>query len=169
VTRLRRLNLGFGHAFRPLKTLPGKISFFRCRIEARWSVVYVAKRCGFPCSKEFTMKYMLLLYANEAGFQTMTKTQADQTMAAYGAYTEALKKAGVWLGSNRLRPTGSATTVRVADGKTNVLNGPYVETKEQLGGYYMIDVSDLDAALSWAARCPGASHGTVEVRPIWEM
>jgi hypothetical protein len=115
------------------------------------------------------MKYMLLLYANEAGFQTMTKTQADQTMAAYGAYTEALKKAGVWLGSNRLRPTGSATTVRVADGKTNVLNGPYVETKEQLGGYYMIDVSDLDAALSWAARCPGASHGTVEVRPIWEM
>jgi len=115
------------------------------------------------------MKYMLLIYANEQGFQNMTKAQADQAMAAYGAYTEALKKAGVWLGSNRLRPVGSATTVRVADGKTNVLNGPYIETKEQLGGYYMIDVADLDAALSWAARCPGASHGSVEVRPIWEM
>jgi len=115
------------------------------------------------------MKYMLLIYANEQGFQNMTKAQADQAMAAYGAYTEALKKAGVWLGSNRLRPVGSATTVRVADGKTNVLNGPYIETKEQLGGYYMIDVADLDAALSWAARCPGASHGAVEVRPLWEM
>jgi hypothetical protein len=115
------------------------------------------------------MKYLLMLYANESGFENMTKAQADQTMAAYGAYTEALKKAGVWVGSNRLRPTGSATTVRVTDGKTNVLNGPYIETKEQLGGYYMIDVADLDAALSWAARCPGASHGAVEVRPIWEM
>jgi hypothetical protein len=59
--------------------------------------------------------------------------------------------------------------VRVTDGKTQVLNGPYVETKEQLGGYFLIDVPDLDAALSWAARCPGSSHGVVEVRPIWAM
>ncbi len=63
--------------------------------------------------------------------------------------------------------SASATTVRAADGKTKVLDGPYVETKEQLGGYFLIDVPDLDAALSWAARCPGASHGVVEVRPIW--
>ena len=72
-------------------------------------------------------------------------------------------------GSNRLRPAQAATTLRVKSGKTEVLNGPYAETREQLGGYFLIDVPDLDAALSWAARCPGASHGVVEVRPIWPM
>ena len=72
-------------------------------------------------------------------------------------------------GGNRLRPTAEATTVRVKGGKTEVLDGPYADTKEQLGGYYMIDVPDLDAALSWAARCPSASNGTIEVRPIWPM
>ncbi|MGH8189537.1 MAG: YciI family protein, partial [Steroidobacteraceae bacterium] len=62
-----------------------------------------------------------------------------------------------------------ATTIRVVDGKTQVLDGPYVDSKEQVGGYYLIDVPNLDAALQWAARCPGASHGTVEVRPVWQM
>jgi hypothetical protein len=90
-------------------------------------------------------------------------------MAAYTAYTEALKKAGVWKGSNRLQPINAATTVRVADGKSQVLDGPYIESKEQIGGYYLIDVPDLDSAISWAARCPGASHGVVEVRPVWAM
>jgi hypothetical protein len=90
-------------------------------------------------------------------------------IAAYGAYTEAVTKAGILAGSNRLQRTTAASTVRVANGKTQVLDGPYAETKEQLAGYYMIDVPDLDAALSWAARCPGASHGAVEVRPIWAM
>jgi hypothetical protein len=80
-----------------------------------------------------------------------------------------VNKAGILVSSDRLRPAASATTVRVADGKTQVLNGPYAETKEQLGGYYLIDVPDLDAALSWAARCPGASYGSVEVRPVWQM
>jgi hypothetical protein len=88
-------------------------------------------------------------------------------MGAYHAYTEALTKAGVLAGSNRLRPISTATTVRVANGKTQVLNGPYADTKEQLGGYFLIDVPDLDAAISWAARCPASSHGTVEVRPVW--
>ncbi|MBI3706859.1 MAG: YciI family protein [Proteobacteria bacterium] len=115
------------------------------------------------------MKYMLLIYGNEADMLAATKERAGQMMPAYGAYTEAMTKAGVYVGGNRLQPTTSATTVRIADGKTKVLNGPYAETKEQLGGYYMIDVPDLDAAMSWAARCPGASHGTVEVRPIWTM
>jgi hypothetical protein len=90
-------------------------------------------------------------------------------VAPYGAYTEALKNAGVYTGAERLRPVEMAATVRVNDGKTEVLNGPYAETKEQLGGYFMIDVPDLDAAISWAARCPGASHGIVEVRPVWPM
>jgi hypothetical protein len=116
------------------------------------------------------MKYLLLIYGNEAAMQSASKETTGQTMAAYGAYTEAMKKAGVHVGSNRLRPTASASTVRVADGKTKVLDGPYAETKEQLAGYYMIEVPDLDAALSWASRCPGANHGGVmEVRPLWEM
>ncbi len=115
------------------------------------------------------MQYMLLIYANEAGFQTMTEAQGKEAMAAYGAYTESLRKAEVLVSSDRLKPTATATTVRVAAGKTEVLNGPYAESREQLGGYYLIEVPDLDAALSWAARCPGASHGSVEVRPTWAM
>ena len=73
---------------------------------------------------------------------------------------------GVGVGGNRLRPTTEATTVRVKNGKSEVLDGPYADTKEQLAGYYLIDVPDLDAALSWASRCPGASNGTMEVRPV---
>lgn len=115
------------------------------------------------------MKYMLLIYGNEAAMQAASKTDIEQTLAAYGAYTEALQKAGVMVDGNRLQGSTAATTVRVNGSKTNVLDGPYAETKEQLAGYYMIDVPDLDAALSWAARCPGASRGTIEVRPIWAM
>ena len=115
------------------------------------------------------MQYLLLIYGNEAAMQSATKAQTEQMIAAYGAYTEAMKTAGVMVGANRLKPSGSASTVRVADGKTKVLDGPYAETKEQLGGYYLIDVPDLDAALSWAARCPGAGFDTIEVRPIWTM
>jgi hypothetical protein len=115
------------------------------------------------------MQYLLLLHANEAGFAQMTPEQQRQGMAAYMAYTEALVKAGVYKGSNRLRPVSNSTTVRVVDGKAQVLDGPFIDTKEALGGYFLIEVPDLDAALSWAARCPGASHGVLEVRPIWEM
>jgi hypothetical protein len=115
------------------------------------------------------MQYLLLLHANEAGFSNMTPEQQQQGFQAYMAYGEALSKAGALKGSNRLRPVSTATTVRVVDGKTQVLDGPYADSKEQLGGYYLIDAPDLDAALDWAARCPGASHGAIEVRPIWEM
>ena len=115
------------------------------------------------------MKYMLLIYGNEAAMQAASKAESEQMMAAYGAYTDALQKAGVIAGGDRLQRSTSATTVRAANGKTQVLDGPYAETKEQLGGYYLIDVPDLDAALSWAGRCPAASHGAVEVRPIWAM
>jgi hypothetical protein len=117
-----------------------------------------------------TMKYMLLIYVDEAkGAQAAKEQGVTQMTAPYIAYAEALQKAGVIRGGDRLQPASTATTVRVADGKTQVLNGPYAETKEQLGGYFMIDVPDLDTALSWAARCPGAAHGTVEVRPLWAM
>ncbi len=115
------------------------------------------------------MKYMLLIYQNEPAMQAMRESDGRPLMAAYGAYTEALQKAGVIVGGDRLERSALATTVRIANGKTNVLNGPYAETKEQLGGYYLIDVPDLDAALTWAARCPGASHGAIEVRPLGAM
>src|SRR5262245_39040419 len=106
------------------------------------------------------MQYLLLIHADPSGFTRMTPEPQMQGMAAYTAYTEALRKAGAYVGSNRLRGADVSTTVRVADGKTQVLNGPYADTKEQLGGYFLIDAPDLDAAIAWAARCPGASHGT---------
>ena len=115
------------------------------------------------------MKYMLLIYRNEAEMLGADKGQVEQVTGAYFAYTEALKNAGILVGGERLQPSTAATSVRVAGGKSKVLDGPYAETKEQLGGYYMIDVPDLDAALSWASRCPGASLGTIEVRPLWVM
>ena len=113
------------------------------------------------------MQYILMLYVDEAGFPRLTKAQQEQGLAAYSAFTEAITKAGVLKGSGRLQPSSIATTVRVANGKSQVLNGPYADTKEQLGGYFLIDVPDLDAALSWAARCPAVNHGVVEVRPLW--
>jgi hypothetical protein len=112
---------------------------------------------------------MLLIYVDEAGLTSATPDTVTQVSAAYVAYTEAMKKAGIYVGGERLKPTATATSVRVADGKTNVLDGPYAETREQLGGFYMIEAPDIDAAIAWAARCPGANHGTLEVRPIWEM
>ncbi len=115
------------------------------------------------------MQYMLMIYTDDSAFQKLTPAQQTEGLGAYMAYSEALKKAGVLQGANRLRPTSAATTVRVVEGKSRVLDGPYADSKEQLCGYYLIDVPDLDAAISWAARCPGASHGAVEVRPLWEM
>src|SRR6185369_5861493 len=115
------------------------------------------------------MQYMMLIYANEKGWSQLTPEQQKQGMAAYMAYSEALRNAGVLISSNRLLNTDAATTVKVTDGKTQVLNGPYVDTREQLGGYFLIEAPDLDAAIAWAARCPGASHGAVEVRPLWAM
>ena len=115
------------------------------------------------------MQYLLMIYNNEAGMLAAPKEAVGQMSAAYAAYAEAMGKAGVVLGGNRLRPTAEATTVRVKGGKTEVLDGPYADTKEQLGGYYLLDVPDLDAALSWAARCPTAANGTIEVRAIWPM
>lgn len=117
------------------------------------------------------MKYLLLIYVDEAQGRAIAanKDDSNKMMPAYTAYAGALHQAGVLVGGERLHFSDTATTVRVADGKTKVLNGPYAEAKEQLGGYFMIDVPDMDSALSWAARCPGASHGVVEVRPIWAM
>jgi hypothetical protein len=119
--------------------------------------------------RETVMKYMLLIYGDEEKMRAIPKDDANKMLPAYFAYTEALKKAGILVGSDRLQFTSTATTVRIREGKTNVVNGPYAEAKEQLAGYYIIDVPDMDSALSWASRCPGASAGTIEVRPVWVM
>jgi hypothetical protein len=115
------------------------------------------------------MQYLLALYVDEAVWGTMTPEQQEQGSAAYTAYTQALKEAGALVNSNRLRPSASATTIRTTKGKTQVLDGPFADSKEQLAGYYLLDVADLDAALSWAGRCPASQHGIVEVRAIWPM
>ena len=112
------------------------------------------------------MKYILMDYVQEAGWPKLTSAEKDHWLGAYIAYMEAMAKAGVLRNSTGLHPTSSATTVRVANGKTQVLDGPYADSKEQLGGFHIIEVADLDAALSWAARCPTALHGVVEVRPV---
>lgn len=113
------------------------------------------------------MQYMLLIYRDEATLPHLSPAQMSEVTAAFMAYTTALRNSGALVAGDRLDLASTATTLRITDGKAQVLDGPYAETKEQLGGFYIIDVPDLDAALAWAARCPGARIGTmVEVRPM---
>jgi hypothetical protein len=113
------------------------------------------------------MQYLLLMYQNETAMRGLPQDRARQVHGAYTAYVDALKKAGVLVANNGLQPTSAAATVRAPAGKAMVLNGPFAETKEQLAGYFLIEVPDLDAALFWAEHNPTASHGAVEVRPVW--
>ena len=115
------------------------------------------------------MQYLLMIHNDEKAFQTASQEDGAAMFAAYNAYTKAMTDAGVWVGGARLHPSSTATVVRTKSGKTSVLNGPYAEIKEQLAGYYLLEAPDIDAAISWAARCPGAATGAIEVRPIWPM
>ena len=115
------------------------------------------------------MQYMLMIYSEQSRIGAMTQDEGQKMMSAFLAYTEALKAAGAYVGGDRLQPTSTGATVRVRDGQTQVLDGPYADTKEQLGGYYLIEAADLDEAVKWAARCPGAQVGSMEVRPVWAM
>jgi hypothetical protein len=124
-------------------------------------------RTAYP--REITMKYMLLLFSSDEIFAQMPAKEQGEAMAAYGTFGAALTKAGALVASNRLRPASTATTVRSSGSDFKVMDGPFAESKEELGGFYLTDVPDLDAALKWAKQCPGARHGVVEVRPIWEM
>jgi hypothetical protein len=112
------------------------------------------------------MKYMLMDYVGEAGWPQLPRAEQERWLGAYNAYMEAMAKAGVLRSTTGLEPSSAATTVRVVNDKTQVLDGPYADSKEQLGGFHIIDVPDLDAAISWAARSPTALHGVVEVRPL---
>ncbi len=115
------------------------------------------------------MRYLLLIYANEQEEMNMSEEAMGEMMAGYGTFTEELAAKGALKGSDRLRPSAMATTVRVKDGQTLTTDGPFAETKEQFGGYYEIEVADLDEAIAWAAKIPSAKMGSIEVRPIWEM
>ena len=115
------------------------------------------------------MQYMLLIHMDESVMANATPEQRYEMSSPYAAYGEALAKAGAMVSGDRLTPSSSATVVRVRGDKTEVLDGPFADTKEQLGGFYIIEAPDLDAAIQWAARCPGAHNGTIEVRPVWQM
>jgi hypothetical protein len=110
------------------------------------------------------MKYAILVYETEQDF-----ANRKMHMPAYNAYSQALTEAGVMAGGAALHPSHTGTTIRLQNGQRNVQDGPYADTKEQLGGFFIIDVPDLDAALDWAARCPAASNCAVEVRPLLPM
>ncbi|MEO7042109.1 MAG: YciI family protein [Gemmatimonadaceae bacterium] len=112
------------------------------------------------------MKYLCLIYEDETIWPKMSKAEGDRFMADYGALTSDIQKSGQLLAGHALQPTASATTVRVRNGKTLSTDGPFAETKEQLGGFYLVEASDLNTAIQIAARIPSAKYGSIEVRPI---
>ena len=115
------------------------------------------------------MEYLLLIYDRESNWSEMSEAERGQMMQDYGAFTESIRGSGHYKGGNPLQPIATATTVRVREGKTMTTDGPFAETREQLGGYYLIDAKDLDDALAVAARIPSARIGSIEVRPILKM
>ena len=115
------------------------------------------------------MQYLLLIYSDEKAGANMPKAEMDAWMGEYTAYTEAMQKAGVMLAGEALHPTSAATTVRVQNGKQVTTHGPFAETKEQLGGYYVLNCNNLDEAIEWAAKCPGARVGSIELRPVMDF
>ena len=112
------------------------------------------------------MKYILLIYGDEAAGANMSEAEQKAQYDDYFGYTTALRDSGAYVGGEALREVKSATTVRVRNGKTTTTDGPFAETKEQLGGYYMVDCNNLDEAIEWAAKLPGARNGSIEVRPV---
>ncbi len=112
------------------------------------------------------MKYILLIYGDPAAEASLTEEQMQQVYQAHEAYGQALQGAGVLRGGAELKPPTTATTVRFAGGKTTLVDGPFAETKEHLGGYYLIETDTLDAALAWASKLPVVGDGAVEVRPL---
>ena len=112
------------------------------------------------------MQYLLLIYRNETYMTEMNAADRQKLAGEYGAYTQSIIQSGHFKAGDGLQPTTTATTVRVRDGKTMTTDGPFAETREQLGGYYLVEAKDLDAALGIAARIPGAKDGAIEVRPI---
>jgi hypothetical protein len=115
------------------------------------------------------MQYLLMIHVQESGWDNLTPEQQAAGTKAYADFTKSIQDSKNYLGGNRLTPSNSGTLVRVRDGKKVVTDGPFVEAKEQVGGYYLIEAKNLDEAIAIAVKCPGAHHGTVEVRPIAAM
>jgi hypothetical protein len=115
------------------------------------------------------MRYLLLIAGDENARGEVSPDEDAATLDEYGEWVKTMADRGVLQGGERLRPTSDATTVRVRNGETLSTDGPFMETKEQLGGYFLVDCKDLDEAIEVAAKLPGARSGSVEVRPIWEM
>jgi hypothetical protein len=111
-------------------------------------------------------QYLCLIYTNEADDTQRSEADMKQMMGRYFAFNDELKAAKKYVGGDALMPTQTATTVRIRDGKTLTTDGPFAETKEQLGGYYLIEADDLDDAIAWGAKIPAAEHGSIEVRPV---
>ena len=112
------------------------------------------------------MQYMLLIYDDESTWRSMSEEDRQTVMGEYFAYTEALKKSGKYVAADALQPIDTAKSVRVRDGETSTTDGPFAETKEILGGYYVVDVDSEDEAIEWASKIPSARFGTIEVRPV---
>lgn len=121
------------------------------------------------CAKETALHYLCLIYSDESQWPALPKPEYDRVLGEYLAYMDDVRKGGHYLGCNRLQPTSSATTVRVRNGRTATTDGPFAETKEQLGGYFLLEARDLNEAIQLAARIPGARYGCIEVRPVMEV
>ncbi|HTV94853.1 MAG TPA: YciI family protein [Steroidobacteraceae bacterium] len=115
------------------------------------------------------MQYLLMIYANEQETVALGQAALSQMSQEYAEFTKSIVQAGQFKAGDRLRPVATASTVRVRNGKTLVTDGPFAETREQLGGYYLVEAKNLDEALAMAARIPGARYGSIEVRPIWAL
>jgi len=142
----------------------GNEFFAECRKAGLSRVDWVSRTLA---TNEDAMQYAILIYENEADFSARTDQGRQASYwAGWRAYTQALTEAGIMKGGAPLQGAQTGTTVRVNGRGRQVQDGPYADTKEQLGGFYLIDVADLNAALDWAARCPAAASGVVEVRPV---
>ena len=115
------------------------------------------------------MKYLCLIYDEEKKLSAMPKSEGDAFMGEYFGFTEGIKKSGHYLGGNALQPVATATTIRVRNGKMSTTDGPFAETQEQLGGYYLIEAKDLNDAIAVASKIPSSRIGSIEVRPVMEF
>jgi hypothetical protein len=115
------------------------------------------------------VKYLCLIYSDEKRIGSLSEPETKQLMGEYGAFTQSVQKSGHLVGAERLQPTHTATTIRSRNGKVSTTDGPFAETKEQLGGFYLIEARDLNDAIQVASRIPGTRTGSIEVRPIWEL
>jgi hypothetical protein len=120
-------------------------------------------------ARRHPMQYLLLIYTEEVDPATVPAADQAAEMEAYRAFTREVTERGFMRGGDALEPTATATTVRVREGRTLISDGPFAETKEALGGYYLVDCPDLDTAIELAAKIPAAANGSIEVRPIWEL